>query len=532
MIEFKTKPFGHQLEAYNLMENKRNYALFCEMGTGKSKMLIDDAARLFKQKHIDLMFVLCPNGLQQNWILREIPIHLALDNYQIGFSRSGMGKKETTTWEALVSLKGEDLFKVLAVNIDQLVNFQMYTYYKSIIRDHETLLIVDESQRIKKPGMSTKRSHRTVLLGEHAIAKRIASGSPMPNGPQDLYNQFKFLNPGILGYRTFADFKVSHMEFAQIDVSNRPGIEKMVPKIMGYRRIKKLKEKMKPYTYAVRLRDCVDMPPLIFEDYFVTLTPQQERMYKSLQKEAIASIENPPSNLTNEELILWAFENPLVISKNALSKCIRLVQVLGGFVPDDDGVMHELDNNKIKVMNEIIEDEPHKKFMILAQYKPEIKAIVESLNKNFGKESVVEYHGGVKMTDRTIAVDRLQEDPKTRFFVAQWQSAIGITLTAATRALCYSFPYHNWEHFIQAIYRIFRIGQHHKVVVTQLVSENKADRGIIKNITEKGKAEANVIWDEDIPIEMFLDEHEELIVDPSELIFANWENEKYEQERI
>ena len=65
MIEFKTEPYAHQLTAYNAMEGKKNYALFCEMGTGKSKMLIDDAARLFLQGRIDLMFILCPNGLQQ-----------------------------------------------------------------------------------------------------------------------------------------------------------------------------------------------------------------------------------------------------------------------------------------------------------------------------------------------------------------------------------------------------------------------------------------------------------------------------------
>lgn len=501
MIEFKTDPFEHQLTGYNLMENKRNFALFCEMGTGKSKMLIDDAARLWLQKRIDLMFIICPNGLQQNWILREIPMHLALDDYKVGYSRSGMGKKETVSWERIVTNKDPGMFKVLAINIDQLVSFKNYVYYKELISSHKTLLGIDESQRIKNPSPQVKRSNRTVLLGTKAVARRIASGTPMPNGPLDLFNQFKFLNPLILGFRTYTGFKTHHAVIKQINLDEN----RSFPKIIGYKNIKELKERMKPVRYAVRLAECVDMPPLIYEDKFVDLTPQQNRMYQSLLAEAVAAIDNPPKGMSEEELIVWLFENPAVVSKNALSTSIRLVQVLGGHVPDNNGEMHELDNNKIKILLETIEDEIDKKFMIVAQFRPEIKAIVKALKEKYGPQSVVEYHGGVNAGDKVEATDLLQTNDETRFIVGQWQSLIGITLTAATRCLVYSPPYHNWEHYIQSIYRIFRIGQHHKVVVTHLVSENKADSKILKSITEKGQAEASVIFDEDVQVKSFLD---------------------------
>ena len=73
---FKTKPYGHQLDALKASHDKKNYALFCEMGTGKSKILLDNIAMLYDKGKINGALIVAPKGVYKNWIDQEIPTHL------------------------------------------------------------------------------------------------------------------------------------------------------------------------------------------------------------------------------------------------------------------------------------------------------------------------------------------------------------------------------------------------------------------------------------------------------------------------
>ena len=58
--KFKTKPYKHQLNALKRSWNKRNFALFCEMGTGKSKILLDNIAVLYDEGKISAALIVAP----------------------------------------------------------------------------------------------------------------------------------------------------------------------------------------------------------------------------------------------------------------------------------------------------------------------------------------------------------------------------------------------------------------------------------------------------------------------------------------
>ena len=73
---FKTEPYAHQLHALGASHNKENYALFMEMGTGKSKVLVDNIAMLYNKGAIDAALIIAPKGVYRNWYSQEIPNHL------------------------------------------------------------------------------------------------------------------------------------------------------------------------------------------------------------------------------------------------------------------------------------------------------------------------------------------------------------------------------------------------------------------------------------------------------------------------
>ena len=74
--KFKTKPYAHQLKALEMSWEKKAFAYFMEMGTGKSKVLLDNVAMLYDKGKINGVLIVAPKGVYKNWYSSEIPTHL------------------------------------------------------------------------------------------------------------------------------------------------------------------------------------------------------------------------------------------------------------------------------------------------------------------------------------------------------------------------------------------------------------------------------------------------------------------------
>ena len=74
--KFKTKPYQHQLDALEISWNKEVYAYFMEMGTGKTKVLIDNMSMLYDNGKIDGALIIAPKGVVGTWYEQELPTHL------------------------------------------------------------------------------------------------------------------------------------------------------------------------------------------------------------------------------------------------------------------------------------------------------------------------------------------------------------------------------------------------------------------------------------------------------------------------
>lgn len=482
-MQFKTKPFDKQLAAFKALENRRWFALFMEMGTGKSKVIIDDASRLYEEEHINAVLVLCPNGVQQNWVLKEIPQHCPVP-HACAYYRSGWSKSERLAWAAMEDPHFQAL-RFYCFNIDSLNVKKAYAEMQRILRKYKTLLVIDESHRIKTPGANrTKAAQRLAPL---AIGRRICTGTPMPNGPIDIYSQMRFLSHDCLGHRTAASFKAAHVLQETVKLDKHRSFQKIV----GYRDLDKLKANIAQHSFSCKLKDVVELPPLINRFVYTQFTPEQRRIYKELMANAAAVVKGAPPDSSPAEKILWALENPTVTPKNVLTKILRLQQVGGGHVVDDDGKTHQIASTRYKTLLSILED-CGSPAIIWAQFRAELNTIAEFLEAN--NISYVRYDGTTKPAECTRAIKAFQNGEVEVFLGQPKSGGIGITLTAARHVIWFSMGY-NYDDYAQATARAHRIGQKHPVNVHHLIAQGSLDKKIYTLLQSKAETQEQMIYE-------------------------------------
>lgn len=480
----KTQPMEHQKEAQKRMDaNPTNYALACEQGTGKTWMLLNDIERQFMGQRINAAFILAPKGVHSNWIRREIPKHCSIPVTGTAWV-SGMGKRAKEKFEQFMTAEVDGL-KVLAMNIDAVNTEAGYKAAARFLRAHRCYFAVDESSRIKTP--NAQRTKKVIKLGSLAVSRRIASGTMVTNGPIDLFSQFEFLKPGLLGttsYRVFvAEFaKVlppQHGLMQHVQKRNRSGqqpqiIEKDSRGRPIWRNLDKLNAMLAPMMYRVKKSDCLDLPEKIYQTISFNLTPKQQRAYELMRDEC--------------RLLLADGDVQTVKALAALNK---LRQITSGFVMVD-GVATSMDEAgpRLAALMELVADLDGQ-FIVWAYYREELRQVSEALAKAGLK--VVQYHGGVNNTDREHAVDAFQRG-EVDVFVGQPQSGgIGLTLTNASTVIYYSNDF-SLENRLQSEDRAHRIGTEKHVVYYDILAEDTIDEKIVDALQSKQDV-ANAIID-------------------------------------
>ena len=187
--QFKTKPFKHQLTTLNIAADKKNYAFFMEMGTGKSKVLIDNIAILYLKKKINAALIIAPKGVYRNWMNQELPKHMP-DNIDCNI----VCWTPTPNKQQKEQLEGLKVFteklNIFLMNVEALSTIKGYEAAFNFVKNHRTLVAVDESTTIKSPTASRTKS--AIKLGINAAYRRILTGSPVTKSPLDLYSMSIF----------------------------------------------------------------------------------------------------------------------------------------------------------------------------------------------------------------------------------------------------------------------------------------------------------------------------------------------------
>jgi SNF2 family DNA or RNA helicase len=469
--KFKTKPYAHQITALEKSWNKEVYAYFMEMGTGKSKVLIDNISMLYDKGKINGALIIAPKGVYSNWYNTEIPTHMA-DHIE----------KDVVLWKALINKKQQleldKLFQsteklhILCMNVEALSTPKGVEFAKRFLDTHNTLMAIDESTTIKNP--EAKRTKNIVELGLEAKYKRILTGSPVTKNPLDLYKQCEFLDPWLLGHSSYYTFRT---RYAVMRTANFGG--RSVQIVVGYKNLAELSMKLEPFSYRCLKEDCLDLPDYTFNKRIIQLTPEQKKIYGQMKQMALAQL-----------------DGKLMTTATALVQLMRLHQITCGHFTADDGTIKEVKNERLGALMEIL-DEVENKAIIWAHYRHDIKVILKEVKKKYGDNAVVSYYGDTSSEDRERAIKSIQ-DPSSpvRFFVGTPQTGgYGITLTEANTMIYYSNGY-DLEKRIQSEARINRAGQKRKMTYIDLICEDTVDEKIVKALRKKMDIASKITGDE------------------------------------
>lgn len=488
---FKTKPFEHQSRAFFESRDRIFYALLMEQGTGKTKVILDNTSYLYANGKIDALLVIAPNGVNRNWILNECPSHIPdYINYKAAWYTSNPSKKE----EKAVSVTlGHQGLKIIAMNVEALATQKGVNFVRNFLMSFATMLVLDESSTIKNH--KAIRTKNILKLGVHAKYRRILTGTPVTQGPLDLFTQFTFLDGYILKNHSYYAFRNRYAIMREIRTNSRSFMT-----VVGYCNLDELVNLVTPHSFRVTKRECLDLPEKLYTKRYVTLSPNQRQLYDQLKKEVVTE-----------------FQGMKMTTPLALTKLLRLQQIVGGFfVPDPEirpedlegrpeGDQLELPNGKpskpierIDAVNPRIEsliqllEETNGKAIIWARFRSEIQAIVRRIVETFGPGSCVEYHGGIDNSTRSLNIERFQNTPEVRFFVGNVQAGgKGLTLHAASTVIYYSNDF-SLENRLQSEDRAHRIGQINNVTYIDMIAENTLDNKIVDVLRNK-KSVADLI---------------------------------------
>lgn len=455
-FEFKHPPMGHQLVALRRAWNKKEFALFHEMGTGKTFTTINLAAARYQAGLIDGLVVICPTPIKYIWEF-ELEKFCPID-YSAWIYESGDKPK---IW---IREKREEL-KVLVVGVESLSisNGQSIQQLEYFQRFHKFMCAIDESSRIKN--WKAARSKNVVKVGGWAEYRLLLTGTPVTQGLQDLFGQFLFLNAKIIDCKNFFVFRNRYCVMGGFQGKQ----------ILGYQFQDDLLNKLKPYVDYVTKEQCLDLPEQIYPaPIIVQQSDEQKRVMKQLTDE-FAMIDG-----TDE-----------ITVSTVLERMLRYQQVIGGSFPfEEDGEYHTKPipggNPKLDAMMEYIDDIPENaKVIIWARFVPEIGYITERLKKVYGERSVVQFYGATTPEERPVNSAAFQEDSQVRFIVSnQTVGGYGQTWTAGTYVIYYSNTF-SYEDRYQSESRPHRKGQTNHVTYQDIEMAVPQDRMILKAIRKK-----------------------------------------------
>jgi len=471
---YKFKPFDHQRDALDFGWARTEFGLFMEMGTGKSKVLLDNMGLLYQAGEIDFALVLAPKGVYRNWVAKEIPEHMSEDvPHRVIRWVSGPNKKQQAEMQSVKdSFEGLTIF-VMNVEAFSSLKGQKAGEWMGRTLGHRGLIAIDESTTIKNH--KAKRTKSLMKIAATFKYRRLLTGSPVTKSPMDIYSQCEFLRPGLLGFNSYYAFQ-NRYAVVQRKTMGAAAFQQ----ILGFRNLEELTEKIDDFSFRVLKKDCLDLPEKIYTARYVGMTKEQLDMYEQIRKHAMVMLEN----------------GEMATAPAVITQMLRLQQIMSGHLKTDEGEMLYFPSKRMDALEEII-SEHDGKAIIWSRFRYDIIGITDMLNEKFGKGSAASYFGDTSDDDRADAVLNFQNpDHPLKYFVGNPSTAgYGLTLTEANLCVYYANDF-NLETRIQSEDRAHRIGQKNNVTYIDLITEGSIDEKIVKALRDKIAISAKVLGEE------------------------------------
>lgn len=445
--------YKHQEEVLGRSKDRPEYAFYMEPGTGKSRVTIKTAEYWYNEYSMDLMIIVGPKSMIPTWSRIEIPKHSDLEFMTYEW-RGIYSNRQVEQFNKFIDMKGKALLYFVC-NIDALIHERFKNVVNNMIRRIPKFgIAIDEATSIKS--LRADRTQEAFLLGDKAMMRRILTGTPIVQGPLDLYSQAQFLRKGLLGYTNYYSFKTRYAEIKPHRYGTR-----VFDKITGYRDLEDLRGRVLRYASIVKLDECVDLPERVFKQIDVELTDEQKEAYEDLRDKAIAYIQDHE-----------------VTALNVLAMVTRLLQIVAGQLKIKESVYVSLKNNRLEALKEAV-DEVNDQCLIWCPYVQSAKDIVKYL----GKEAV-HASSDYNINERQEVFDSFRAGNYKALVMNPQSAAHGLTLIEASTSLYYTNGY-NLEHRIHSLARNYRLGQTKKTLVVDFVSQGTLEPQVLQALLEK-----------------------------------------------
>lgn len=444
-MKFKTKPWKHQLEAVEYLMERDAGALYTDMGSGKTKIMID----LIVNRGWEKIIIVCPKIVCKVWV-NEFTKHADTDGIQVTNLSDIPGNKKVTLIKENV-LNRQITQHVLIVNYDSVWREPLRKFL--LEKWNGDAVICDESHRIKSP--SSKVSRFLALLGKRTPHRYLMTGTPLAQNPLDIYGQYRFLDPSLFG-TNFGKFQDRYANMILM-----AGGFKIIDKYNPYKNLDELQEKM--FSCAFKVDVELNLPAVQDIDYEFDLSPTAQKYYKQIKKEGVLEL-----------------QEGYMAAANVLSVITRLQQVTSGYVPltDEYGVtkITEIDTSRQEALKDLLDNIPlEEPVVIFCKYKKDLKNVRKIATA--GTRSCSELSGNESSLSEWLA-------GKTNVLIVQISSgAEGIDLTRARYNIYYSMT-HSLSQYKQSRKRTHRPGQTRPVVYYRLVAKMNKGKTIDEQIIQ------------------------------------------------
>lgn len=466
----------HQKRAIQLAEVMPDLGLFYEMGTGKTRTIVEVIRRRFAaQMRIRKTIIFAPIIVCQNW--KDEFAKFSKINSKDIVVLTKTGKQRVKDF---LNSVGDDLStaKIIITNYE---STQMTELYKLIYLWRPEILVLDESQKCKNP--SSKRAKAIQALADLATHRYILTGTPILNSPMDIFMQFRILDAGQTFGKNFYAFRATYFRDANERWKGKqayfPRWEPIVEKLSD------MQERISRKALRVLKKDCLDLPPLIRQIIPIELSKEQARMYQEMREDYLAFIKQHTG------------EPRAVVAQLAITKALRLQQIVSGFAKDDKGEIHRLECPRLAVLKELLETiTPTSKVIVWSVFKENYEMIAEVC-----KELGIEYreiHGDIPNKERLEGMDDFRTKPEVKVMIAnQAAGGSGINLVEASYSVYYSKSF-RLEDDLQSEARNHRGGSemHEKITRIDLVAPQTIDELVNEALKNKQNISDKILsWD-------------------------------------
>lgn len=459
-------------------------AVLWEQGTGKSKLLIDRAAMLWDARRIDAVVVLAPGGVDRNWASDELPAHLPDRLWAVTCAHVWATSRAGTKWHAAAAkaLLAHGGFPWLLMSYDAIMTTPGKTFLWKFLQQRRCLLVADESHHIKSPG--AKRTIRALAAAEYAPYRAIATGTPVAQGPFDVYSQVKFVDSDFWrreGFGDFLSFKTHFgVWFRRRDCQELHGYDPGFDKLVGYQNLDQLERVLKKVSTRVLKDEVLDLPPKVYRRVYYDLTPEQVRLYERLK----------------EDYHVETLSGRTVEANLAIVRLLRFQQICCGYVASmDENLEAALEllpggNPLLKAVDAWAAG-LGEKAIVWCRFTQDIELAAETLGK-YGK--TVKYYGGQSDDENFAASQAFKTSQEVRFIVANSAKGAGLTWHMAHHVAYYSNSFKLLDR-LQSEDRAHRSGLDHSVDYTDFIAQMPGAPGrriISHNIVDNLRAKRDI----------------------------------------